>query len=67
MQRNNFSNLVVPIPTYIFKDRSIAVLEALVVHLREHGHTIGDIARLLNRDERTISTVIYRVAKKRRG
>jgi DNA-binding NarL/FixJ family response regulator len=59
------SSPVMAIPTYIFKDRSIAVLEALVAHLKERGMKNSEIARLINRDERTIATVTYRLQQKR--
>ncbi len=54
------------IPTSIFRDRSLSVLEAVVEYLKEH-HNLNyhQIARLLNRDERTIWTVYNRAKKKR--
>jgi DNA-binding NarL/FixJ family response regulator len=52
-------------PSYIFRDRSVAVLEAIVVYAKEKGFTYREIARLLNRDERTIWTTYHRVQKKR--
>jgi hypothetical protein len=56
----------VNIPTSIFKNRGLSVLESLVVFLKEeyelHFH---DISKLLNRDDRTIWTVYDRAKKKR--
>lgn len=53
------------LPTTIFKDRSISVLEAIVKFLKEkHNLTYHEIAILLNRDDRTIWTVYNRVKKK---
>ncbi|MEK6963880.1 MAG: hypothetical protein AABX70_05615 [Nanoarchaeota archaeon] len=55
------------IPTKIFKDRRIAVLEAIVVFLKEEKQlSFHEIASLLNRDDRTIWTVYNRVQKKRK-
>ena len=54
------------IPTSIFRDRTLSVLEAIVEYLREHHHlNYHQIAKLLNRDDRTIWTV-YRRAKQKR-
>jgi transcriptional regulatory protein LevR len=57
----------VNIPTSIFRDRSLSVLEAVVEYLKEH-HNLNyhQIARLLNRDERTVWTVYSRAKKKRK-
>ncbi|MBU1111241.1 MAG: sigma-70 region 4 domain-containing protein [Nanoarchaeota archaeon] len=53
------------IPTSIFKNRELSVLEALTVHLRDDkGMTYAQIARLLNRDDRTIWTAYNRAMKK---
>lgn len=58
------SNLA--IPTSILRDRTLSVLEGIVEYLREH-HDLNyhQIAKLLNRDDRTIWTV-YRRAKQKR-
>jgi len=54
------------IPSYIFKDRSVAVLEVLVEYLKEQkGYSYHEMAVLLNRDDRTIWTVYNRTTKKR--
>ena len=52
----------ISIPSSIFRDRSVAVLEALVRYLKdEKGMSFHGIAILLNRDDRTIWTVYSRV------
>jgi len=55
------------IPSYIFLDRSVSVLEKIVEYLKENKElSYRQIAKLLNRDERTIWTVYNRVQKKRK-
>lgn len=55
----------VNIPTFIFKDRTLAALESLVVYLKDtQGLTYAQIAKLLNRDDRTIWTTYARAKKK---
>lgn len=55
----------VNIPTFIFRDRTLAALEATVVYLRDTlGYNYAQIARLLNRDDRTIWTTYQRAKKK---
>jgi hypothetical protein len=55
------------IPSSIFRDRTLKVLEVLVVFLKdEKGMNYHDIGLLLNRDERTIWTVYHRSEKKRK-
>lgn len=57
----------IPIPSSIFCDRSLSVLEVLVAYLKDQKHlTFHEIARLLNRDDRTIWTVYTRGKKKRK-
>jgi hypothetical protein len=54
------------IPSSVFKDRSLKVLEVLVEFLKEKKNlTYHEIGVLLNRDERTIWTVYSRAKKKR--
>ncbi|MCX6707807.1 MAG: hypothetical protein NT001_06775, partial [Candidatus Woesearchaeota archaeon] len=56
----------IPIPSMIFRDRTVKVLEAMVEYMKnELGLTYHDIAKLLNRDDRTIWTVYSRAKKKR--
>lgn len=55
------------IPTSVFRDRTLKVLESLVEYLKEsEGLTYHQIAKLLNRDDRTIWTVYQRAKKKRK-
>lgn len=62
-QISSESNL--DIPSQIFQNRSLSVLESLVKYLKEEKNlTYSEIARLLNRDDRTIWTVYARVKKK---
>jgi len=57
----------VSIPSIIFRDRELKVLEVLVEYLKEKREmSYHEIAVLLNRDDRTIWTV-YSRAKKKRG
>ena len=61
------SDRYVNVPTFIFKDRNLAALEALVVYLKDsQGMTYAQIAKLLNRDQRTIWTS-YKRAKEKLG
>jgi len=56
----------IPIPSSIFRDRSLSVLEVMVEYLKDQKQmTFHEIAALLNRDDRTIWTVYHRVKKKR--
>ncbi len=55
----------VSIPSDIFKNRDLAVLESLVKYLKEDkDFSYAEIADLLNRDDRTIWTVYSRAKKK---
>lgn len=57
---------MIKVPAYLFRDRSVAVLEALVEYLKDvNGLSYHEIAILLNRDDRTVWTVYNRVKKKR--
>lgn len=54
------------IPSSIFRNRNVAVLEALAQYLKEDaGMTYHQIAVLLNRDDRTIWTCYSRASKKK--
>lgn len=57
--------LSIDIPSDIFRDRSLSVLEVLVEHLKDKGMSFHEIAELINRDDRTIWTVYNRARKKR--
>ncbi len=59
-------NGMIKVPAYLFRDRRVAVLEALVEYLKDvKGLSYHEIAVLLNRDDRTIWTVYDRAKKKR--
>ena len=56
----------VEIPSNIFRDRTLSVLEIMVEYLKEEINlSYHEIAVLLNRDDRTIWTVYNRAKKKR--
>ncbi len=56
------------IPSSIFRDRSLSVLEVLVRYLKDEKKlSFHEIAVLLNRDDRTIWTVYSRGRKKHGG
>jgi len=55
------------IPSYIFTDRTLKPLEAIVEFLKEKKKlSYHEIALLLNRNDRTIWTVYDRSKKKRK-
>ena len=63
----NFDSSI-KIPLSIFKDRKLSVLEAISEYLKEtHSMRFSVIARLLNKDQRTIWTVYSRAKKKRKN
>jgi len=56
----------ITIPSSIFRDRSLSVLEAMVEYFKEKKQMkYSEIARLLNRDDRTIWTAYKRAKEKR--
>jgi len=56
------------IPSFIFRDRNLAALEAIVVYMKDTlGYNYAQIARFLNRDQRTIWTTYTRAKKKLGG
>jgi len=56
----------IDIPSHIFRDRTLSVLEIMVEYLKnELKLSYHEIAVLLNRDDRTIWTVYNRAKKKR--
>jgi DNA-directed RNA polymerase specialized sigma24 family protein len=58
---------ILKIPLRVLRDRTLAVLEAIVEYLKEEKHLkYVEIAKLLNRDQRTIWTVYNRAKKKRK-
>jgi hypothetical protein len=63
---NNREDNEVLIPSNIFIDRKVSVLEAVVEYLKEQKDlSYHEIGVLLNRDDRTIWTCYNRVQKKR--
>ena len=48
------------IPVRLFADRRLSVLEHVVAHLRSRNLRLKDIAALIERDERTVWTVLDR-------
>lgn len=57
----------IDIPTHIFLDRTLSVLETLSEYLHNtQGLTYHEIAVLLNRDDRTIWTCCHRAKLKRK-
>lgn len=66
-KQNRNNREFIEIPSFIFRDRSVAVLESLVEYLHDNKKfSFHEIAILLNRDDRTIWTVYNRVKKKRK-
>jgi hypothetical protein len=58
----------IEIPSFVFRDRSVAVLECLVEYMHDiQGLSYHEIALLLNRNDRTIWTVYSRAKSKRKG
>jgi hypothetical protein len=54
------------LPTSIFRDRDLSVLEAIVEYLKDKKNLrYSEIAQLLNRDDRTIWTSYKRAKQKR--
>jgi hypothetical protein len=52
------------IPTSIFKNRNLTILESIVVYLKDKGMKYVEIGELLNRDQRNIWTIYNRSIKK---
>ena len=48
------------VPLHIFADRDASILEHLVAHLKQSGLTFAAIARLINKDQRTVWTAFHR-------
>ncbi len=56
----------ISVPSYIFSDRSVSFLEAVIEYLKDNrGLKYSQIARLLNRDDRTVWTSYKRAKTKR--
>jgi hypothetical protein len=64
----DYKNGNVEVPAALFRDRSLAVMEVLVEYLHDDQKlAYHEIAKLLNRDDRTIWTVYHRAKQKRRS
>ncbi|MBU2496919.1 MAG: hypothetical protein KJ767_02580, partial [Nanoarchaeota archaeon] len=55
------------LPISIFKDRRLTILESIVIYLKSEGLTYGEIAKVLDRDQRNIWTVHSRAVRKIKG
>ena len=68
IQRNSFKIIrkdsFVYIPTSIFKNRKLTILESLVLYLKNKGMKYVEIGELLNRDQRNIWAIYNRARKK---
>ncbi|KYK27384.1 hypothetical protein AYK26_03940 [Euryarchaeota archaeon SM23-78] len=54
----------IQVPLSIFRDRRLSILEALVHYLKNLEMKYSEIARILNKDQRTVWTVHSRAKKK---
>ena len=54
------------LPTSIFENSDLTILESIVVYLKENGMKYSEIGELLNRDQRNIWTVYSRTKKKKK-
>ncbi len=52
------------IPITILSNRKLSILESLIRYLKQNNLRNYEIAKLLNKDERIISTLIFRIKKK---
>lgn len=60
-----FNSNPILIPTYIFRNRQLSVLEVIVKHLKEERKlSYREISVILGRDERNVWTVYNRVRQK---
>jgi predicted transcriptional regulator len=58
----------IDIPSFVFKDRTLSVLEVMVEYLRDNKKMkLHEIALIINRDDRTVWTVYRRAKLKRKG
>jgi predicted transcriptional regulator len=58
----------IDIPSFVFKDRTLSVLEVMVEYLRDNKKMkFHEIASIINRDDRTVWTVYRRAKLKRKG
>jgi hypothetical protein len=66
MFAKNIENDVNIIPFITFSDK-LSILESVCVYLKSQNNSYADIARMLNKDQRTIWTVCMRAEKKSHG
>ncbi len=65
LEGNLPSDSEITIPAAAMQDRSVSILESIVRYLKDDlGFSYAEIARLLNRDDRTVWTCYARAKKK---
>jgi parallel beta-helix repeat protein len=52
------------LPTFIFEDNELTILESIVIYLKKEGKRYSEIGELLYRDQRNIWTIYSRAIKK---
>jgi hypothetical protein len=68
LKSENSTREYIDIPSFVFKDRTLSVLEVMVEYLRDNKKMrFHEIALIINRDDRTVWTVYRRAKLKRKG
>jgi hypothetical protein len=68
LRNEEISREYIDIPSFVFKDRTLSVLEVMVEYLRDNKKMrFHEIALIINRDDRTVWTVYRRAKLKRKG
>jgi predicted MarR family transcription regulator len=68
VKNENSKKEFINIPSFVFKDRTLSVLEVMVEYLRDNKKMrFHEIAMIINRDDRTVWTVYRRAKLKRKG
>jgi len=68
LRNENSRREYIDIPSFVFKDRTLSVLEVMVEYLRDNKKMrFHEIALIINRDDRTVWTVYRRAKLKRKG
>jgi predicted transcriptional regulator len=68
LKEENKTREYIDIPSFVFKDRTLSVLEVMVEYLKDNKHMkFHEIAVIINRDDRTVWTVYRRAKLKRKG
>jgi len=68
LRNENSKREYIDIPSFVFKDRTLSVLEVMVEYLRDNKKMrFHEIALIINRDDRTVWTVYRRAKLKRKG